>query len=152
MGLAPASAIEGHHPILALKALATDHAEEMRAIATPTIPPGQEGGVVRSEHAVVAAMPRLALRKRRALEVARHGGPTEAHLRCDGVQRLPLPMIRPDLVRVGPPLGTPLTGQPCRRRGRLLRCEPHRGGLRGCRRTGRIVHRHGRGAVGMDPR
>jgi hypothetical protein len=68
LGLAHASDIQGHNPILAPKALATDHTEEMRAIATPTIPPGQEGHFVGIKEATVAAMSRLALRKRRALE------------------------------------------------------------------------------------
>jgi hypothetical protein len=40
----------------------------MRAIPTPAVPPGQEDGFVRIEEASVAAMPRLALGKRRALE------------------------------------------------------------------------------------
>ena len=53
-------------------------------------------------------MPRLALGERRALEIALHGAPTEPDLLRDGVQRPPLPMVRPDLLIVGPPLGPPL--------------------------------------------
>ena len=153
MGLAHASAIQGHNPILAAKALAADRAEETRAIPTAVVPPGQESSFVRIEETVVAAMPRWALRKRRALEVALHGASTEAHLLRDGVQRPSLLMICPDLVIVGPPLGPPLAGQACRCSGRLWRGERHRGWLEGYPRTGRIVHRRGRGeAWGIDPR
>jgi hypothetical protein len=90
--------------------------------------------------------------ERRALQIPLYGAPTEAHLLRDGVQRPPLLMIPPDLVIVGPPLGPPLAGQSCRRGGRLWRGERHRGWLRGCCRTGRIVHRCGRDVWGIDPR
>jgi hypothetical protein len=112
--LAHASDVQRDNAILALKALAADRPEEMPAIPTPAIPASQEHGFVRIGNAAVAAMPRLALRKRRALEIALHGAPTEAHLLRDGVQRSPLLMIRPDLVIMGPPSGTPLAGQSCR--------------------------------------
>src|SRR5262249_50770883 len=105
LGLAHASDIERHNPILTLKALATDGPEEMGAIATPAVPPGEEGGFVGIQNTAVAAMPRLALRKRRALEVPLHGAPTEPDLVRDGVQRPALPMGGPDLVIVGPPVG-----------------------------------------------
>jgi hypothetical protein len=142
--LAHASDLQGHHTILAPKALATDGPEEMRAITTPAVPPGQEGGFVRIKEAAVAAMPRRALGKRRALEVALHGVPTEANLRRHGVQRPTLRMLRPDLVIMGPPSGAPLAGPSGRCGGRLGRGERDRGGLGSGRRTGRIVHRRRR--------
>jgi hypothetical protein len=108
--LAHAPDIQGHHARLAPNALATDGPEARRAIPTATIPPGQEGRLVRIEEAAVAAMPGLALGKRRALQIPRHGAPTEAHRRRDGVQRPPLLMRRPDLVLLGPPSGAPLAG------------------------------------------
>jgi hypothetical protein len=111
------SDIQGHNPVLTPKALAADHAEEMRAMATPAIPPSQEGGFVGSKEAAVAAMPRLALGKHGALEIPLDGAPTEPHLRRNGVQRPALPMRRPGLVIVGPPSGPPLAGQACRRGG-----------------------------------
>ena len=126
MGLAHASDIESHNAILTLKALAADRPEEMRAIPTAAIPSGQEGSFVRIEEAAATAMSWLALGERRALEVALHGAPTEAHLLRDRVQRPPLLMIPPDLVILGPPLGPPLAGQAYRCGGRLRR------GRRGC--------------------
>jgi hypothetical protein len=119
LGLAHASDIEGHDAILTLKTLATDRPEEMRAVPTPVIPTSQEHGFIRIEETAVTAMPRLALGKCRGLEIALHGAPTETHLLRDGVQRPTLLMRPPDLVIVGPPLGTPLAGQSCRRGGRL---------------------------------
>jgi hypothetical protein len=68
LGLAHASDIESHTAILTLKALAADGSEERRAIATAAMPSGQEGGFVRIEEPAVAAMPRLALGKWRALK------------------------------------------------------------------------------------
>jgi hypothetical protein len=117
--LAHASDIQGHNTVLAPKTLATDGPEEMRAIPTPIVPPGQEGRFVRIEEAAVAAMPRLALGKCRALKIPLDGAPTEPHLLGDGVQSPPLLVISPDLVILGPPLGTPLASQSCRRGGRL---------------------------------
>ena len=119
MGLAHTSDIERHNPVLAPKPLAANRPEEMRAIATPTLPSSEEGGFIGIEEAAVAAMSRLALRKCGALEVALHGAPTQAHLLRDGVQRPPLLMIRPDLVIMRPPLGPPLASQACRRGRRL---------------------------------
>ncbi len=86
MGVAHASDIERHNPILALKTLAANRPEEVPAIPTPTIPPSQEGRVVRVEEAAVTTMPRLALGERRALEVPPHGTPTEPDLVRDRVQ------------------------------------------------------------------
>jgi hypothetical protein len=65
---------------LAPKALTTNGTEEMRAIPTPEVPPGQEDGFTRIEETAVAAMPRLALGKCRVLEIALHGAPTEPDL------------------------------------------------------------------------
>ena len=144
--------IQRHNAILALKALATDGPEEMGAIPAPAVPPGQEGRFVRIEEAAVAGIHRLALGKRGALQIALHGAPTEADLRRNGVQGPPLLMMRPDLVILGPPSGPPLAGQACCGGGRLRRGEQHRRWLGGCRQTGRIVHRHGRGALGIGLR
>ncbi len=83
----------------------------MRAIPTPTIPPGQESGFVRIEETAVAAMPRLALGKRRALEVALHGAPTEPDLIGNRIQGPALSMVHPDLLVVGHPLGPPRGGE-----------------------------------------
>ena len=83
----------------------------MPAIPTSAIPPSQEGGFVRIEDAAVAAMPRLALGERRALEVALHGAPTEPDLVRNGVQRPPLPMGGPDLLVGRHPLGPPRGGE-----------------------------------------
>ena len=116
MGLAHASDIESHNPILALKPLVADRPEEMPAIPTPTIPPSQEGGFVRVEEAAVTTMPRWALGERRALEVPPHGTPTAPDLVRDRVQRPALPMVAPDLLVGGHPLGPPGGGEgycPC---------------------------------------
>ena len=90
MGLAHASDVQGHNAILASKALTTNCTKEMRAIPTPAVPTGQEDSFIRIEKTAVAAMPRLALGKRRALEIALHGAPTDAHLLRDGIQGPPL--------------------------------------------------------------
>ena len=111
------------------------------AIPTPAVPPGQEGGFVRIEEAAVAAMPRLALGKRRALEVALHGAPTEPDLLRDGIQRPALLMVGPDLLVVGPPAGPAAGG--ASRAAAVDDCGGASGteaGLGGCRRTGGIVH------------
>jgi hypothetical protein len=151
--LTQAPDIQGHHPIVAPKALATDGPEEMRAIPTAAVPPGQEGRLVRVEEAVVAARARWALGERRALEVPPHGTPTEACGLRDGVQRPPLRMIGPDLMIMGPPSGPSLAGQACRRGGRLGRGEWHRGEAGAGGRVGGVVQRRGHGAaLGIDPR
>jgi hypothetical protein len=61
LGLAHASDIQGHNPILAPKTMAADRPEEMRAMATAIVPPCQESRFVRIEETAVTAMPRLAL-------------------------------------------------------------------------------------------
>jgi hypothetical protein len=122
LGLAHAPDLEGDKAILAPQPLATDHTKEMRAIPTPAVPPGQEDGLVRIEATAVAAMPRLALRKRRALEIALHGAPAEPDLVRHRIQGPALPMGAPDLLIAGHPRGPPRRGKghrPCgRRRGR----------------------------------
>ena len=110
MGLAHAPDRQSDDALLTPKALAADGPEAMPAMATAVVPPGQEGGFVGIAEAMAAAMPWLAFRKCRALEVALHGAPTEAHLLRDGVQRPPLLMIRPDLGRRGPTAGSAAGG------------------------------------------
>jgi hypothetical protein len=154
--LAHASDIESHHAIhaiLAPKALAADHPEEMCTIPTPVIPPSQESGFVRIETTAVAAMVRLALGKRRALEVPLHGAPTDADPVGNRIEGPSLLMLCPHLLVVRPPPGAPLVGQSSRRGGRLWRGERDRGWLGSCRRTGRIVHRRRRmGMLRSDER
>lgn len=153
MGLAHPADIERDHPILALKPLAPNRPEEMPAMPTPTIPARQEGGFVRIKKAAVAAMARLALRERRAREVAPHGAPTEAHLLSDGVQR-PAPLMEaPDLLVGGDPLGPPGGGErqcPCGG----LRGRERYGGMAGVGgQVGGVVHRWWcREVLGSDAR
>jgi hypothetical protein len=45
----------------------------MRALPTPTLPPGQAGGLVWIEETAVARLSRLALRNRRGWESPLHG-------------------------------------------------------------------------------
>jgi hypothetical protein len=101
LGLAHASDIQGHNAILASKAVAADGPEEMRTIPTPAIPTSQGGGFVRIEEAAVAAMQRLALGKRRVLEIALHGAPTEPDPMRNGIEGPALPMVHPDLLVAG---------------------------------------------------
>jgi hypothetical protein len=108
-------------------------------MATPTIPAGQEGGLIRVQEAAVTALPRWARGKRRALEVARHGAPTEPDLIGNSIEGPALLMRRPPLVIEGPPSRPPLARQSCCRGGRLGGERP-RGGLGGARWTGQIVH------------
>ena len=82
-------------------------------------------------------MPRLALGERRALEVALHGAPTEPDLVRNRIQSPALPMVRPDLLVVGHPLGPPRGGEgrgPC---GRLRGRERHGGEVGAGGRVGR---------------
>jgi hypothetical protein len=153
LGLVHTPDIQGHNAVLALKPLAADRPEEMGAIPTPAVPPGQESRFVRIEEAAVAGMHRLALGTRRALEVPLHRAPTEADLRGDGIEGPSLLMGSPDLLVVRSALGAPLAGQSCRRGGRRWRGERHRGGAGVGGRGGRVVQRRGHGdALGMDPR
>jgi hypothetical protein len=153
LGLAHASDIQGHNPILTPKTLAADGSEEMRAIPTPAVPPGQEGGFVRIEQAAVAAIPRLVLGERWALEVALHGAPTEPDLVRNRIQGPALPMGRPDLLVLGHPLGPPRGGEgrdPC---GRLRGGERHGGEVRDRCSVFGIVHgRRRTGVLGIDQR
>src|SRR2546426_7700499 len=99
----------------------------MRAVPTPAVPTGQEDGFVRIEDTAVAAMSRLALGKRRALEIPLHGAPTEPDLVRHRIQGPALPMVRPYLRVAGHPLSPPGGGEghsPC---GRLLGRERHGG-------------------------
>jgi hypothetical protein len=140
LGLAHAPDIQGYDAILAPKALAADRPEEMRAIPTPAIPPGQEGRFVRIEETAVAAMPRLALGKRRAPEIPLHGAPTEPDLSGNRIQGPALPMVRPDLLVASDPLYPPRGGAghcPC---GWLLGREQHGGATGGRGWAGGIVH------------
>jgi hypothetical protein len=110
LGLAHASDIQRHNAILALKALAADRPEEVPAVPTAIVPPGQEGGFVRIEEAAAAAIPRWALGERGALEIPLHGAATAPDLLGNGIQRPALPMIAPALLVDGQPLRPPRSG------------------------------------------
>src|SRR5262249_61268662 len=71
--LAHASDIQRDNPILAPKPLVADRPEEMPAIPTAVVPPGQEGRFVGIEEAAATVMPRLPLRERRALQIPLYG-------------------------------------------------------------------------------
>jgi hypothetical protein len=71
LGLAHAPDLQGHHAILATKALAADRAEAGRPMPTAAVPTCQAQGFRGIKTAVIAVRPRLALGKGRALE-----GPT----------------------------------------------------------------------------
>jgi hypothetical protein len=153
LGLAPAPDIDGHHAILAPKAVAADRAEEMRPMPTPAVPTRQEDGFVGIEEAPVAVMPRLALGKCGGLEIPLDRAPTEFKVVRPRVQGPALPMRRPDLLVAGHPLGTPTGGEGRRPCGRRRRRERHGRDTRGCGWAGRIVHgRWGREALGIDAR
>jgi hypothetical protein len=144
---------QGDKAIPALKALACNRAKQLRAVPTPRVPACQESGFLGIKTAPIAIMSRLPFRTRRALEVPLPRAPTAADPLCDRIEGPSLRMTGPHLLVVGPPSGTPLAGQSCRRGGRQLRCERHRGWLWGSRRTGRSVPRRGRGgALGIDTR
>jgi hypothetical protein len=153
LGLAHASDIKSHNPLLAPKPLAADRPEQTPAIATAVVPPGQEGRFVWVEETAATAMSRLALGERRALEVAPHGAATEPDLVRDRVQRPALPMVAPDLLVGGHPLGPPGGGDGQRPYGGLWGCERYGGEARGIGRVCRIVHgRRHTGVLGMDAR
>ncbi len=147
MGLAHASDIQSHNTILALKTLAADRPEEMPAIATAVVPPGQEGRFVRIEETAAAAMSRLALGECRILEVALHGAATEPDLVRNGIEGPALPMLRPDLLVAGHPLRPPRGGERRRPCGRLLRRERHGGEAGAGGRVGGIMQRRGHGCA-----
>jgi hypothetical protein len=97
--------MEGHHATLAMKALSADRTEEMRPIPTPAVPTGQEDSLLRIEDAPVAVMPRLALGKCRGLEISLDNTQSEPDLVRHRIQGPALPMIRPNLLVAGHPLG-----------------------------------------------
>jgi hypothetical protein len=101
------------------------------AIATAIVPPGQEGRFVRLEEAAATTMPRLTLRKRRALEVPPHGTPTEPDLVRDRIQRPLLPMDGPDLLAGRHPLDPTRGGEGHGPGGGLWGREWHGGQARG---------------------
>jgi hypothetical protein len=120
-------------------------------MATPTIPPGQEGGLVRIEEAAATAMARLARGEHRALEVPPHGTPAEPDLVRDRVQRPALPMVAPDLLVGGHPLGSPRGGERQCPGGRLRGRERHGAEAGPEGRGGGIVHgRRRTGMLGSD--
>jgi hypothetical protein len=141
LGLAHAPHVQGHDAILATKTLAADRAEEMRPIATPAVPTGQEGGFGGIEEAPVAVMPRLALGKRRALKIPRHGTPTDPDMVRHRVQGPALPMVRPALLVASHPLSPPSEGEIHRSGGRRLGRERHGRDTQGRGRASGIVHR-----------
>jgi hypothetical protein len=90
------------------KPLAADRAEQVRPVPTLVVPAGQENGFIGIKETPITIMPGLPFGKRRALEIALHGAPTDANLLRDGIQGPALLMRRPDLVIMGPPPGAPL--------------------------------------------
>lgn len=96
-------------------------------------------------------MSRLALGKRRVLEIALYGAPTEPDLVRDRIQGPALPMVRPDLFVVGHPLRPPNGSKGHRPCGRLRRRKRHGGDIGGW--PGGIMHGcwcHE--VLGIDPR
>jgi len=153
MRLAHGSDIQGHNPILASKTLATDGPEEMPAIATAVVPPGQQGRFVGIEEAAAAAMSRLALRECRTLEISLHGAATEPDLVRDRLQRPALSMGGPDLQVTGHPLRPPRRGKGYRSCRWLLRGKRHGGEAGSDGRESGIVQRRGHGdALSLDTR
>jgi hypothetical protein len=98
---------------------------------TPVVPAGQEGGFVRVQEAAAAAMARLALGERGALQIPRHGAPTEPHLLGHGLQGPALPMGGPDLLVDRHPLRPPRGTKGCCPGGGLWGREWHGGKARG---------------------
>jgi hypothetical protein len=77
--------VQGDHAVPALKALAFNHAKQVRTVPTPVVPAGQKHGLIGIKTAPIAIMPGLPFGKRRVLEIPLHGASTDAHLLRHGV-------------------------------------------------------------------